>query len=109
MRVFHAPSRRASGNERGARALERLCERVGAFRTRSLVGEDFEDVERELHAQFVETEREVLGELLESLDVDVARRGDRRAPIPPGARQHRELYHGGGVSEGQAHAVPLCP
>ena len=71
MRVFHAPSRRASGNERGARALERLCERVGAFRTRSLVGEDFEDVERELHAQFVETEREVLGELLESLDVDV--------------------------------------
>ena len=71
MRVFHAPSHRASGNERGARALERLCERVGAFRTRSLVGEDFEDVERELHAQFVETEREVLGELLESLDVDV--------------------------------------
>ena len=52
MPVFHAPSRRASGNERGARALQRLCERVGAFRTRSLVvGEDFEDVERELHAQ----------------------------------------------------------
>ena len=64
-----------AANERGARALERLCERVGAFRTRSLVGEDFEDVERELHAQFVETEREVLGELLESLERGRARRG----------------------------------
>ena len=37
-----------------------------------LVGEDFERVERELHERFVEAEREVLGELLESLDVDVA-------------------------------------
>ena len=66
---MHRPVVPAATNE--ARALERLCERVGAFRTRSLVGEDFEDVERELHAQFVDTEREVLGELLESLDVDV--------------------------------------
>ena len=41
------------------------------FRTRPLVGEDFERVERELHEGFVEAEREVLGELLESLDVDV--------------------------------------
>ena len=48
MPVFHAPSHRASGNERGARALERLWERVGAFRTRSFVGEDFENVEREV-------------------------------------------------------------
>ena len=39
--------------------------------TRPLVGEDFERVERELHEWFVEAEREVLGELLESLDVDV--------------------------------------
>ena len=66
---MHRPVVPAATNE--ARALERLCERVGAFRTRLLVGEDFEDVERELHAQFVDTEREVLGELLESLDVDV--------------------------------------
>ena len=66
---MHRPVVPAATNE--ARALERLCERVGAFRTRSLVGEDFEDVEREFHAQFVDTEREVLGELLESLDVDV--------------------------------------
>ena len=58
-------------------------------------------------SQFVETEREVLGELLESLvdvpDVEI-----------DGRRYHRVLdstlrYHGGGVSEGQAHAVPPCP
>ena len=35
-----------------------------------LAGEDFERVERELHERFVEAEREVLGELLERLDVD---------------------------------------
>ena len=57
---------------RGVDALERLCEHVNTFRTRPLVGEDFERVERELHERFVEAEREVLGELLESLDVDVA-------------------------------------
>ena len=41
------------------------------MRTRPLAGEDFERVERELHERFVEAEREVLGELLERLDVDV--------------------------------------
>ena len=35
-----------------------------------MVGEDFEAVERELHAQFIAAEREVLGELLERLDID---------------------------------------
>lgn len=70
MPVFHVPSPRANPTERGARALEHLCERVDAFRTRSLVGEDFETVERELHAQFVAAEREVLGEFLERLDID---------------------------------------
>ena len=68
MPVFHVPSHRAT--ERGATALEHLCERVETFRTRSLVGEDFEAVERELHAQFIAAEREVLGELLERLDID---------------------------------------
>ena len=68
MPVFHVPSLRAT--ERGARAVERLCERVDAFRTRSLVGEDFEAVERELHGEFIAAEREVLGELLEGLDID---------------------------------------
>ena len=52
--------------------VEWLCEHVDAFRTRPLAGEDFERVERELHERFVEAEREVLGQLLESLDVDVA-------------------------------------
>ena len=70
MPVFHVPSHRANPTERGARALEHLCEQVEVFRTRSLVGEDFEAVERELHAQFIAAEREVLGELLERLDID---------------------------------------
>ena len=72
MSVFHVPSVCANANSRAVGALERLCEHVDTFRTRPLVGEDFERVERELHERFVEAEREVLGELLESLDVDVA-------------------------------------
>ena len=52
-------------------ALERLCEHVGSFHTRPLAGEDFERVERELHERFVAAEREVLGQLLERVDVDV--------------------------------------
>ena len=71
MSVFHVPSVASSTNARATRALERLCEQVDAFRTRPLAGDNFERVERELHERFVEAEREVLGELLESLDVDV--------------------------------------
>ena len=71
MSVFHVPSVCANANARAVDALERLCEHIDTFRTRPLVGEDFERVERELHEGFVEAEREVLGELLESLDVDV--------------------------------------
>jgi len=71
MPVFHADSLEASHNERGARALERLSEQVNAFRARIVTGEDFERVERDLHALFVEAEREVLGETLERLDVDL--------------------------------------
>ena len=37
--------------------LERLCEHIDTFRTRPLVGEDFERVERELHEWFVEAPR----------------------------------------------------
>ena len=70
MPVFHVPSHRANPTERSARALDSLCEQVEAVRARSLVGEDFEAVERELHAQFIAAEREVLGELLERLDID---------------------------------------
>ena len=80
MSVFHVPSVCANANARGADALGRLCEHVDTFCTHPLVGEDFERVERELHERFVETEREVLGQLLESLDVDVpsVELGERR-------------------------------
>ena len=71
MSVFHVPPVSASTDARATRALERLCAHVDAFRTRSVVGDDFERVERELHERFVEAEREVLGQLLERLDVDV--------------------------------------
>ena len=96
MSVFHVPSRRAS--ERGATALELLCERVETFRTRSLVAEDFEAVERELHAQFIAAEREVLGELLERLDIQ------RRAPparAVPGGVRHRAGRPGRRASGGR--------
>ena len=75
MSVFHVPSVGANANShanpRAVGALERLCEHVGSFHTRPLAGEDFERVERELHERFVPAEREVLGQLLERLDVDV--------------------------------------
>ena len=71
MSVFHVPCVSATSNTRAAVALERLTEHVDAMRTRPLAGEDFEHVERELHERFVEAEREMLGELLERLDVDV--------------------------------------
>ena len=72
MSVFHAPCVPAIADARATQTLERLCGQVDALRTRPLAGEDFERVERELHERFVEAEREVLGELLERLDVDVA-------------------------------------
>ena len=71
MSVFHVPSVCANANSRALGALERLSEHVGAFHTRPLAGEDFERVERELHERFVAAEREVLGQLLERLDVDM--------------------------------------
>lgn len=81
MAVFHVPCLASSANARATLALERLCEHVDGFRTRALVGEDFERVERELHERFVEAEREVLGQLLEHLDVDVA-------SVQVGGRRH---------------------
>ena len=71
MSVFHVPSMSANDHQRAAGALARLCEHVDGCRTRPVVDEGFERVERELHERFVEAEREVLGELLERLDVDV--------------------------------------
>ena len=55
----------------GDRALARLAEQVNALRVRPVSGEDFEAMERELRALFAEAEREVVGETLERLDVDL--------------------------------------
>ena len=71
MSVFHAPAHCASHSERGEQALARLVEQVNALRARPVTGEDFEAVERELRALFAEAEREVVGETLERLDVDL--------------------------------------
>ena len=71
MPVFHAPSHCASHRERGEKALARLVEEVNALRARPVTGEDFEEMEREFRALFAEAEREVVGETLERLDVDL--------------------------------------
>ena len=71
MPVFHAPTRCASHRERGDRALARLVEQVNALRARPVRGEDFEEMEREFRALFAEAEREVVGETLARLDVDL--------------------------------------
>ena len=71
MPVFHLSSRCTSGEARVARALQRLAERLQALAERPMGTEGFEGLEREVHGCFVEAEREVLGEALERLDVDV--------------------------------------
>ena len=86
MTVFHFPSVSAISDARATRALQRLCAQVDTFRSRGFAGEDFEGVERELHERFVAAEREVLGQLLERLDVDVA------SVVMEGRRYHRVLH-----------------
>ena len=71
MPVFHAPSHCASHRARGEKALARLVEQVNALRARPVTGEDFEEMEREFRALFAEAEREVVGETLARLDVDL--------------------------------------
>ena len=71
MPVFHAPTHCASHRERGDQALARLVEQVNALRARPVRGEDFEEMEREFRALFAEAEREVVGETLERLDMDL--------------------------------------
>ena len=71
MSVFHVPCVSATGKARRAPALERLAQHIDAMRTGGVAGKDFERVERELHERIVAVEREVLGEFLERLDVDV--------------------------------------
>ena len=95
MPVFHAPTRCASHRERGDRALARLAEQVNALRARPVRGEDFEEMERTLRALFAEAEREVVGETLARLDVDlpfveIEGRRHRR-----GAAQPRDVHECG--------------
>ena len=52
-------------------------------------GKDFERVERELHERFVAAEREVLGELLERLDVDLP-------PVELGRRRYHRVLRSAG-------------
>ena len=86
MPVFHVPCMSATGKARAAVALERLTEYVDAMCTRYVWGQDFERVERAVHERFVAAEREVLGQLLERLDVDVA------SVVVEGRRHHRVLH-----------------
>ena len=70
MPVFHAPARHAT-NGSVRQSLQRLGAALCKLSERGLSGEDFECFEREVHALFVEAEREVLATELESLDVDL--------------------------------------
>ena len=106
MPVFHAPTHCASHSERGDRALARLAEQVNALRARPVSGEDFEAMERELRTLFAEAEREVVGETLERLDVDLPYRRDGGAALPPGAAQPRDVHECGGHGGSASHAVP---
>ena len=84
MSVFHVPCVSAIHPTRATAALECLREHLDALCAGPVAGEDFERVERALHAQFVAAEREVLGELLERLDVDVP-------SVEIGSRRHRRV------------------
>ena len=67
MPVFHPSVRRASATTTPA-ALRRLAQALNTLSQ----GEGFEALEREVHALFVQAEREVLAGELERLDVDTA-------------------------------------
>ena len=71
MPVFHARSRRASTTATTPPSLQRLEAALGAQCERGPGADGFESFEREVHALFVQAEREVLAEGLERLDVDV--------------------------------------
>jgi len=68
--VFHARERRASADP-FAEIVQRLHAALTECCVQEVGGEGFEAREREIHALFVEAEREVLAEGLERLDVDV--------------------------------------
>jgi len=84
MPVFHADPVHASSG-RAKRALERLRERLDALCERPPGDSSFEALERDIHALFVEAEREVLAEALERLDVSLP------FALIDGRRHHRVL------------------
>ena len=107
MPVFHAPVHCASHRERGEKALARLVEQVNALRARPVTGEDFEEMEREFRALFAEAEREVLGETLERLDVDlpfVEIEGRRYRRV---LRSHATYTSAAGGGGSASHTVPM--
>jgi hypothetical protein len=69
MAVFHSA---AAQTITPIAALARLEEAISHLRSARQCGADFESFERDLHQLFVHAEREVLGEELESLDIDMA-------------------------------------
>ena len=68
MSVFHTHQRDTTG---ARSAVARLQASLMTLRAHHEAGEDFERFERAVHTLFVDAEREVLGEALERLDVDL--------------------------------------
>ena len=68
MPVFHTHQRDTTG---ARSVVARLQASLTTLRAHHDPGEDFERFEREVHTLFVDAEREVLGEALERLDVDL--------------------------------------
>jgi len=71
MPVSHSQTSRATTTLAMHPSLRRLATKLGALLEGEPGVEGFESFEREVHALFVEAEREVLAESLERLDVDV--------------------------------------
>jgi hypothetical protein len=70
MPVFHAPTRHVTTSSI-SEGLQRLEAALKKLSDGGLVGEDFERFEREVHAVFVEAQREVVAGELERLDIDL--------------------------------------
>ena len=85
MEVFHARAPRATTDSIG-QSLKRLDRALRKLSAGALAGEDFERYEREVHALFVEAQREVVAGELESLDVDLP------FVTIEGRRHHRVLH-----------------
>ena len=87
MPVFHS-CESVSNPTRASRALQSLHTAMSKLCEGGLANEDFERFERELHGLFNEAECEVLGEQLESLDVDLPY-------VSIDGRRHHRLFRSG--------------